>query len=48
MTDVAKFSDFPDFSHFPDNSNFGPFFEPKFQIENIFDAFKLNDIASDI
>ena len=46
MTVFTKNPDFPDFSDFPKNSDFGPFLSQNSQSGNIFDAFKLHDIAS--
>ena len=43
-----KVSDFPDISDFPKTSDFGPFLSQHSRSGNIFDAFKLNDIASNI
>ena len=47
MTVFTKIPDFPDFSDFPpQNSDFGILLSPNSRSGNIFDAFKLNGIAS--
>ena len=46
ITVFEKIVDFPDFSDFPENSDFGPFLSQISRSGNIFNVFKLNDIAS--
>ena len=45
MTVFSKFTIFTNFLDFTENSNFGPFLSQNYRLGNIFDAFKLNDIA---
>ena len=46
LTVFSKTRDFPAFSNFPENFDFGPFLSQNSRSGNIFDAFKLHDIAS--